>query len=173
MEIVATWRSPDTMRTVEKVIHTTTLTGCRNLAVDVGGPGGGVVDRLRQLGYEPAAVHFGGAADDSQRFRNWRAEAFWKLREGMERGEVSLPDDDELGADLSALRYIFTQDGRLLIENKDQCRRRLGHSPDRADAVALAYWHQQSEPSGPCFVFIGGQILDLAEGKIVKSSIGW
>ena len=61
----------------------------------------------------------------------------------MERGEISLPDDDELRADLSALRYLFTQDGRLQIESKDDCRKRLGRSPDRADAVALAFCQEE------------------------------
>ena len=84
-------------------------------------------------------VHFGGGADDPKRFRNRRAELFWRLREALERGEVSLPDDEELHADLSALRYQFTQDGRIQIESKDECRKRLGRSPDRADALALAW----------------------------------
>ena len=138
IEIVNTWRSPDTMETVQRVLNTVTSTGCKYLAVDVGGPGGGVVDRLKELGHEVEGVHFGGAAEDAQRFRNWRAEAFWKLREGMEKGEVSLPDDDDLRADLSALRYQFNADGRIQIESKDECRKRLGRSPDRADAMALA-----------------------------------
>jgi phage terminase large subunit len=49
-----------------------------------------------------------------------------------------LPDDEELIADLSALRYTFDQSGRILLESKDDTRRRLGRSPDRADAFALA-----------------------------------
>ncbi len=53
----------------------------------------------------------------------------------MERGEVSLPDDDDLRADLSALRYVFTQDGRIQLESKDDVRKRLGRSPDRGDAL--------------------------------------
>lgn len=78
-----------------------------------------------------------------------------------------------LRADLSALHYSFAQNGRIQIESKDDCRKRLRHSPDRADAVALAHWHQQSELSGPCYVYLGGRIIDLSEGKIVKDSIGW
>ena len=67
----------------------------------------------------------GRPAEDSQRSRNWRAEAFWKLREAMEKGELSLPDDEDLRADLSTLRYTFTQDDRIQIEGKDECRKRL------------------------------------------------
>ena len=84
-------------------------------------------------------MHFGGGAKDPQRFRNRRAEMFWGLREVLERGKASLPDDDDVRADLSALRYVFTQDGRIQIESKDDCRKRLGRSPDRADALALAW----------------------------------
>ena len=174
VEIVATWRSPDTMETVQKVVNTVTVTGCKHLAVDVGGPGGGVVDRLKQLGHEVEAVHFGGAAEDPQRFRNWRAEAFWKLREAMEKGELSLPDDDDLRADLSALRYIFTQDGRIQIESKDECRKRLGRSPDRADAVALAHWHATTvdHVSGWCY-FGGGHLVNILTGEERPCNVNW
>ena len=83
-------------------------------------------------------MHFGGGASDPKRFRNKRAEMFWDLREALEAGTVALPEDDELAADLSALRYEFTQDGRIQIESKDDCRKRLGRSPDRADALVLS-----------------------------------
>ena len=156
------------MQTVQRVVNIVTLTGCKSLAVDVGGPGGGVVDRLRELGHDVEAVHFGGGATDPQRFRNWRAEAFWMLREAMERGEVSLPDDDDLRSDLSSLRYMFTQDGRIQIESKDDCRKRLGRSPDRADAVALAHWRASTTERGSWLCYLGGQVVDLYEGRVVR-----
>ena len=132
------WHSPDLMDTVRRVLGAVAETGSRRLAVDVGGPGGGVADRLRELGYSVDPVAFGGGAEEPERFRNRRAELFWRLREALEAGTVVLEDDDELRADLSALRYAFAPDGRILIEAKDEVRRRLGRSPDRADALALA-----------------------------------
>lgn len=151
------WQSPDTMQTVSRVVATAVTRGAKRMAVDVGGPGGGVVDRIRQLkGYEVEEVHFGGGANDSQRFRNRRAEIFWTLRERLETGEISLPEDEELVADLSAIRYAFTQDGRIQLESKDGVRKRLGRSPDRADAVALAFakyaepWFPMIARAGPC-----------------------
>ena len=161
--IIRTWRSPDTMETTEKVVHTIAETGSKRLAVDVGGPGGGVADRLRQLGYRVEAVHFGGGAKDPQRFRNRRAEMFWGLREVLERGRASLPDADDVRADLSALRYVFTQDGRIQIESKDDCRKRLGRSPDRADALALA-WASAFGRSG--------QITNLRFPRLLRAG-GW
>ena len=145
LEVLSTWRSPDLMETVERVLHAVAETGCKRLAVDVGGPGGGVADRLRELGYQLEAVHFGGGSDDPQRWRNRRAQMFWQLREALERGDVSLPDDDEVRADLSSIRYFFTQDGKIQIESKDECRRRLGRSPDRADSLALALLSAKTE----------------------------
>ncbi len=159
LDVLRTWRSPDLMKTAEKVLHVVAETGIRKLAVDVGGPGGGVADRLTQLGYDCTSVHFGGGADEPKRFRNKRAEMFWRLREALEKGELSLSDDDEVRADLSAIRYGFTADGRIEIEGKDEVRRRLGRSPDRADALALSLVAAtlESGTGGPIFLgFVGG-----------------
>lgn len=138
LEDLITWRSADTMSVVEKVVQVAATRGASLTYVDVTGVGAGVADRLRQLRHRVTEVHFGGAAQDPKRFKNKRAEMFWTLRERLERKESTLCDD-ELIADLSALRYYFTADGRIQLESKDESRRRLGRSPDRADAVALAY----------------------------------
>jgi len=133
------WRSPDLMVTVQRVMREALLHTPKLIRVDVGGVGAGVVDRLRELRFRRVeAVHFGGAAKDTARFRNERAEMYWLVREALERHTISLPDDDELLADLSAIRYTFTGSGLIQLEAKDETRRRLGRSPDRADALALA-----------------------------------
>ena len=75
--------------------------------------------------YMPMA--FGSGARDKQRFRNKRTEMFWTLRELLETDAVALPDDEDLVADLSALTYQFTQDGKLALDGKDEIRKRLGH----------------------------------------------
>lgn len=138
VERFSLWRSPDLMATVQRVVHEATGAKPNRIYVDEGGVGGGVVDRLRQLRLPVEAVNFGGAAIDSARFKNKRAELYWTLRELLEAGTVSLPDDDELITDLAAIRFTFDQAGKVLIEPKDEARRRLGRSPDRADALVLA-----------------------------------
>ena len=135
------WRSPDLMATVARVMGEAGQVLPESIAVDAGGVGAGVVDRLAQLRFRVQGVQFGGGAQDSQRFRNRRAELFWGLRELLEQGKVSLPDDDELVADLTSVRYRFTQDGRVELEPKDEIRKKLGRSPDRADALVLAVAH--------------------------------
>ena len=139
---VVTFHEADTMKVVDRVQQIVSETGAKLIRVDVGGVGAGVVDRLKQQHYKVQGVAFGGGADDPQRFKNLRAEMYWNLRERMERGVVGLPyklpGAEMILADLSAQRYIFTQDGKIQLESKDDTRIRAGHSPDRSDAIALA-----------------------------------
>ena len=162
LEVVETFREPDTMRTVERVLHAVVERKASRIWVDATGVGAGVVDRLNQMGHSVEAVHFGGAAADPKRFKNKRAELFWTFREALEQGRIALPDDDELIADLSALRYRFDPQGRIVLESKDEVRSRLGRSPDRADAVALAC--RGSTTGGRAFAFVAGEVIDLDTG---------
>jgi hypothetical protein len=135
---VVTWQSADTMTTVARVIHEVAQHRPALVRVDESGVGAGVVDRLRELRYPVQGVAFGGAARERSRFRNQRAEMFWELRTRLEQGTACLPDDPALLADLSALTFRFAADGRVQLDSKDEVRARLGRSPDRGDAVALA-----------------------------------
>jgi hypothetical protein len=59
---------------------------------------------------------------------------------------LALPDDAALRADLTAARYSVRL-GRIVIEGKEEVRKRLGRSTDSADAVMLALY--PIEPAGP------------------------
>jgi hypothetical protein len=72
--------------------------------------------------------------------RNIRAEAYWAFREALDpkKGDdLALPDDPELLADLVAPRWHPSAQG-VQIESKEEIVKRLGRSPDCADAVVLA-----------------------------------
>ena len=113
--------------------------------VDEIGLGAGVVDRLRQLGCRGLTpVNVSRAPHRKDLFQNLRAELAWQFREALERGEVALPDDDGLLAELSALRYDYDTYGRIRLEQKDEMRRRIGRSPDRADAAILGLSQRQA-----------------------------
>lgn len=112
--------------------------GARRTAVDDTGLGGGVTDRLRELEVVVEAVNFGEAADEAEKFVNRRAELWWGLRDALKAGRIALPDDRRLAADLTNVRYSFDSRGRIKLESKDDIRKRLGRSPDRGDALALA-----------------------------------
>ena len=73
-------------------------------------------------------------------FCNLRAETYWMLREALDPEnavQIMLPDDAELLADLAAPTYKWTKSG-ILMEAKDELKKRIGRSPDKGDAVVLA-----------------------------------
>lgn len=79
------------------------------------------------------------------RFRNRRAEMYWRLREALDpttAAPIALPPDPELLADLAAVRYKVVTMGRLAalqMRSKDEIRETLGRSPDKGDAVAMTF----------------------------------
>lgn len=101
-----------------------------------GGYGAGVVDSLLQHGLAPMEIQFAGKADDS-RYHNKRSEMWFRMAEWVKRGGA-LPNIPELVRELTAPTYAFHQ-GRLLLEQKDQIKARLGFSPDLADALCLTF----------------------------------
>lgn len=106
--------------------------------VDDTGLGGGVTDMLRENGVPVHGIIAAGRASDPEVFANARAEGYWRTREALALGLISLdPDDDTLARQLADQRYLLDSRGRILIEPKDKIRARGGASPDRADAVSL------------------------------------
>lgn len=110
--------------------------------VDGVGVGAGVVDQLVENGHDVLDMQSGAAAIDSEHFANARAEWWWGLRQRFEDGDIDIdPDDDELAAQLAAVQYKYTSRGQVLIESKDDMRKRGQPSPDRGDTAMLAYAH--------------------------------
>jgi hypothetical protein len=118
------------------------------IVVDVGGGyAGAVIMRFKDndIPYQ----RFDGAASSSAtakgtglRFANKRAEAYWRLREELDPDQeggspIALPPDAELRADLAAPRYTLSARG-IQLESKDDIRARIGRSPNKGDAVAMA-----------------------------------
>lgn len=115
--------------------------------VDVIGVGSSVVDHLESNGIHVVGINGAekpaeGARDVATgklKFRNKRAECYWRFREMLEprvRVGVTLPPDTKLKADLCAPRWKLTPSG-ILVESKDEIKKRLGRSPDDGDAVVL------------------------------------
>lgn len=102
------------------------------------GIGAGVVDKARSVGLPVVAVSPGGGAS-RRNMANKRAECWWRLREQLQGGALSLPQDDLLTGDLTIVKYHFDGQGRILLEPKDTIRERLGRSPDSGDALALTF----------------------------------
>jgi hypothetical protein len=78
-----------------------------------------------------------GAARDSRDYPNARSQAWFDFAEQL--AAVDLDDDEQLAADLVAPTYRIDSRGRRVVEAKADTRKRLGRSPDRADAVLMAF----------------------------------
>lgn len=105
--------------------------------VDGGGVGGGVVDRLRQLNRDVVEVQFGGAADDSRKYLNKRAEMWGKAKDWL--GIGSLTRDEAMATDLTSVEYQFTIKDQIQLESKAGMKSRGLASPDAGDALALTF----------------------------------
>ena len=75
---------------------------------------------------------------DSEHFVNAKAEAYWCLREWLERGAIKGLMDDEIQAQLAGIRYRHTASGRVEIESKEDTKKRGQQSPDRAEVLVFA-----------------------------------
>jgi hypothetical protein len=112
--------------------------------VDGTGIGWGVVDRLSQLGCSAVrGIDFGSGADRNDsvdamvRYANKRAEMWGHMKEWCKFG--CLPDDRDLRADLTNVEYGYDAANAILLERKDDMRRRGLASPDDGDALALTF----------------------------------
>lgn len=125
--------------------------------VDVNGLGAGVVDRMREVHTEGKlrdgpqdakcpiiAINTANATkarDKSKElmFNRLRDYLWYHMKEMLEDEEIILPPDDELTADLVAFKWTTTSTGKVMIEEKKEVKKRLGRSPDTADAVILSF----------------------------------
>ena len=145
--IVRTMAHAPTTHTTGEVVELQRGTGFPPAQVDGVGVGGGVVDQMRAIGAPVRDMQAGAAARDRDRFLNARAEWYWGLRERFESGDIDIdPNDDDLAAQLGAIRFEYTARGQIKIESKDDMAKRGMPSPDRADAVMLAFATPNREP---------------------------
>lgn len=101
-----------------------------------GGWAAGAVDVMRSNGVNPINVQFHADALDP-RYYNRRAEIWFQMAEWI-KGSGVLPKRAEMVAELTTPTYTF-KDGTFLLEPKELVKKRLGRSPDIADALALTF----------------------------------
>lgn len=137
----------DTMETVGAIIRLARehdphpLHGKPVIVVDEIGIGGGIIDRLREVGgFRVIAYNASAAPAESNEndFPNARSELWFEFGEDA-LPNLDLDEDEDLLADLCAPEYKLDSQGRRVVEGKDDTRKRLGRSPDRADAVMMCY----------------------------------
>lgn len=109
--------------------------------IDVGGLGAGVYDRLCEL-VDPrllVSVNSSESPLNAQKYTNKRAEMWGEMNEWMTAQPASIPDSDELQADLTQIRYAYDSNSALKMERKEDMKKRGFRSPDTADALGLTF----------------------------------
>ena len=120
-----------------KEVYREQLGEIAQIAVDTIGIGSGVADILRRdFGDLVVDVNSSLRMGDGQNY-NLRAKMWREMREWL-KGGASIPNDNELVTDLTALQYGF-KGGELLLESKQDAKKRGIKSPDRADSLALTF----------------------------------
>ena len=135
------WRGLDLMQTTGRVVaEYEALPPSKRpteILVDSIGVGSGVVDRLRELDLPVRGINVAESPSMGDTYMNLRSELWFKCKAWLEDRSCKLPKDDQLQAELTAIRYSFTSSGKMKAESKDEMRRRGVGSPDLADALCL------------------------------------
>ena len=117
----------------------------RNVGIDGIGIGAGVIDELKQRGYDVVEI-VGGAKpeepDSNDTFKpfNLRSQMYYELRKSLIAGEIGNLTDEALKLELQAIKYEIHADKTLRVISKDAIKKILGRSPDLADALCYAVW---------------------------------
>jgi hypothetical protein len=102
--------------------------------------GAPVAERLKMLGFENVMeVNFGGRSPNPHQL-NWRSFMWNAMKDWLLTG--SIDSDERLAIDLASPGYHINHAGKLVIEPKEEIVRRIGRSPDDADALALTFAHR-------------------------------
>lgn len=139
------WRGHDTVQSAGRVTALARRYSPSMIKVDSIGYGAGTLDTLRANGLPAIGVNVGESAWDREKYDLRRSEAFFGLAERFRTGAIGLPDDPVLTSQLTALTYDYTARGQLRLISKAQMKKDRAansrwQSPDRADALMLAFF---------------------------------
>jgi len=135
---VETINQLDTMQVSAMVVHHIKEQTPHAVFIDETGIGSGVVDRVRQLGYDVIGVNAGGVAMKPAAYKNKRAEMWGLLKQWLQDGGA-LPNDRQLASQISTPFYEFDPSNRVVLEKKSDMKKRGLKSPDKADALAMTF----------------------------------
>lgn len=129
------------------------------VSIDTIGEGAGVYSRCIEIDdrkfiisckYSESAKQFERDLSDTTgqyKFVNMRAYLFWCVRDWLNPKNdtgAMLPPDQQLLEEATEIRWSFRSDGKIIIEPKEDIKKRLGRSPDKFDALANTFYPVRS-----------------------------
>lgn len=131
------------------------------IGIDAVGMGSGVVDICRNRGYDVKEIVGGAEPDNHLLYRftnksafrpnNLRTHLYWLLAEEMQAGELyggghlETNIREPLEEELASIRYDFAADKVMKVLSKTDIKKRIGRSPDFADALAYANYMRMQD----------------------------
>lgn len=102
-----------------------------------GGYSQGVLDLVQAKGYDLNGVNFAQKAYQDDLYPNARTEMYLGLAKAVKDGFWV---DDDVKEEMLAQTVFINNKGQQQLVPKEDVKKILGHSPDKADAVALAVY---------------------------------
>ena len=138
--ILKKYRGMDTVQVAERVIEFLQKEKPDACIIDADGIGAGVIDQIRFRGFSERLFEFhgGAAANDSNAYFNRRAECWGAMRDWL-GATAEIPDDPELGVDLTTPEYGFSNKQQIQLERKQDMKSRGFASPDCGDMLAMTF----------------------------------
>ena len=123
--------------------------------VDKTGLGTGTRDALNdakaagQIHAKIVGVDNGARANKADKYVNKVTEMYWTLKEKIEEGKVKLLYEEQTFTEFATRKYSYEygQLTRIALEKKPDYKKRLGKSPDEADALVLAFYEDKKKGS--------------------------
>lgn len=145
----------DPNQTIDRAIMQQDRLGWANddcmFVIDTSGMGemaAGMVGSQRRMGRQMHEFYSQNTAFDSLKYANKISEAWCLYAKAVRNHEIYLKYDKKTFQQLSSRLYFVDKHGRIVIETKDQYKKRnadssdgeLGLSPDRADGDVMGYY---------------------------------
>ena len=144
LRFVDAWNEKNAMRTAERIVKLAVECGAAEVRIDSAGLGGPIMDRVVELALGKfITIPMLGGAPSPDRSKYFNSRAFWysDFAEKLRTGKIDVdPADDKLQEELMGIEYKQQTHGlgSLLIESKDDMRKRGVGSPDYADSAIYA-----------------------------------
>jgi phage terminase large subunit len=150
VSIVETYTGKDLMKTAGRIVKAKDTFD--RVAIDDVGLGGGVTDRVKEMGVDGVLpLNAGMRSAQPDKYSNLGTQMMWALRQVFEENYnsedgdlISIPNDKTLIHQLSARKFDITSSGQIKMETKGDMRKRGERSPDRADTLSMA-WYARSK----------------------------
>lgn len=146
------FREKDPVKAVARIVEAIRESGAETVKVDVIGIGWGIVGSLREKqtqGLHKArivGVNVSEASTDPKQFARLRSQMWWEIGRKLSEDQawdlsgLDEEDRERLVSQLTAPKYSIDSAGRIVVEPKDETKKRIGRSPDNADSLLLAFF---------------------------------